>query len=164
MFKKILVPTDGSELSDQAVAAAIEFARACGGEIVAFSVAQPYPIVPAAEGAMVIDPGVESRVLQDLARQNVERVAQAARSAGVACTTATALSYVPHQEIIKAATDYQCDLIFMASHGRRGLSKLLAGSETQHVLANSTIPVLVLRPQARDQAHPASAASLGVPD
>ena len=148
MYKKILVPTDGSDLSDQAVAAAIAFARAFGSEIVAFSVAQPYPAFPAAEGAMVIDPGVENRLLEAAAQKNVDKVAQAARAAGVPCTTATAFSYNPHEEIIAAARDKQCDLIFMASHGRRGLSKLLAGSETQHVLTDSPVPVLVLRPQA----------------
>lgn len=150
MYKKILVPTDGSPMSEQATKAAIEFARLCGASIVAFSVAEPYPLVPAAEGAMVIDPGIETRVLQEFAQQNVDQVAQAARAAGVECKTDTALSMVPFQEIISAATGNQCDLIFMASHGRRGLSRLLAGSVTQNVLAYSTIPVLVLRPAAED--------------
>jgi nucleotide-binding universal stress UspA family protein len=150
MYKKILVPTDGSALSEQATAAAIEFARLCGAGIVAFSVAEPYPLVPAAEGAMVIDPGIETRVLQDFAQQNVDQVAQAAKAAGVECTTATTVSMFPYQEIISAATENQCDLIFMASHGRRGLSRLLAGSVTQNVLAYSTIPVMVLRPGIPD--------------
>jgi nucleotide-binding universal stress UspA family protein len=150
MYKKILVPTDGSALSEQATKAAIEFARLCGAGIVAFSVAEPYPLVPAAEGATVIDPGIETRVLQEFAQQNVDQVAQAASAAGVECKTATALSMVPYQEIISAATENQCDLIFMASHGRRGLSRLLAGSVTQNVLAYSKIPVLVLRPTAED--------------
>lgn len=150
MYKKILVPTDGSALSEQAVTAAIDFARLCGAEILALSVAEPYPIVPAAEGAMVIDPGIETRTLQEFAQENVDKVAQAARTAGVACTTLTALSMVPHDEIIHAANEHGCDLIFMASHGRRGLSRLLAGSVTQNVLAYSTIPVMVLRPRANN--------------
>jgi nucleotide-binding universal stress UspA family protein len=147
MYKKILVPTDGSTLSDQAVTAAIDFARLCGAEIVAFSVAEPYPILPAAEGAMVIDPGFETRTLQQFAQENVDKVAQAARTAGITCTALTAVSMVPHDEIIRAASEHGCDLIFMASHGRRGLSKLLAGSVTQNVLAYSSIPVMVLRPR-----------------
>jgi nucleotide-binding universal stress UspA family protein len=161
MYKRILVPTDGSDLSEQAVAAAIDFARAQRSEIVAFSVAQPYPLVPAAEGAMVIDTGFETRVLLDLAQQNVDRIAQAAKAAGVPCKTVTAFSFSPHREIINAAKEYQCDLIFMASHGRRGLSKLLAGSETQNVLAYSTIPVMVLRPHAHKDEDPASGLGAG---
>jgi nucleotide-binding universal stress UspA family protein len=146
MFKKILVPTDGSDLAGQAVGAAIDYAKLSGGAIVAFSVAQPYPIVPAVDGAMMIDAGVDSTELQDMARHAVEEVARAAQLAGVPCEPHTALSFLPYEEIIRAAEEYQCDVIFMASHGRRGLSRLLAGSQTQKVLAYSHIPVLVLRP------------------
>jgi nucleotide-binding universal stress UspA family protein len=147
MYKKILVPTDGSELSDQAVTAAIDFARLCGAEIVALSVAEPYPLMPAAEGAMVIDTGFETRTLQEQAQRTVDQVAKAASEAGLKCTALTVLSMVPHEEIIRVAAEYQCDLIFMASHGRHGLSRLLAGSVTQNVLAYSTVPVMVLRPK-----------------
>lgn len=160
MYKKILVPTDGSDLSAQAVAAAIDFARASGASIVALSVVEPYPLV-AAEGAMVIDVGVEMTQRRQIALDNVDKVAQAAKAAGVACSVATAYSALPHEEIINAATVNQCDLIFMASHGRHGLSRLLAGSVTQKVLAGTTIPVLVLRPQAavRHPAHTGGAAA-----
>jgi nucleotide-binding universal stress UspA family protein len=145
MFKRILVPTDGSTLADQAVPMAIEFARAHGGELVAISVAQPYPAM-AAEAAVVMDMQTESQLVLQLAQENVDKVAHLAQAAGVACKTVIALSFVPHEEIIKAAQDNQCDAIFMASHGRHGLSKLLAGSVTQNVLAYSNFPVLVLRP------------------
>jgi len=146
MYKRILVPTDGSALAGQAVVAAIDYAQATGALVVAFSVAQPYPMLPAAEGAMMIDPVVDSIELQALAQQAVDAVARTAQAAGVACETHTALSFLPYEEIIRAANEYQCDVIFMASHGRRGLSRLLAGSQTQKVLAYSSIPVLVLRP------------------
>ncbi len=145
MYRKILVPTDGSSLSEQGAAAAVEFARLHGSEIVAISVAQPYPMM-AAEAAVALEMADQSRVLLDLAQQHVDKVAQMAKAAGVACTGTVAPSFLPHEEIIKAAADKQCDLIFMASHGRRGVSRLLAGSVTQNVLAYSTIPVLVLRP------------------
>lgn len=157
MYKRILVPTDGSDLSEQATSAAIDFARLCGAEIVAFSVAEPYPLMPATEGGLVIDEGYETRALQEAALQYVDKVADAARRAGVHCITATAMSMVPHEEIIHAANEHQCDLIFMASHGRRGLSKLLAGSVTQNVLVHSSIPVMVLRPRAQDGKQQASA-------
>jgi nucleotide-binding universal stress UspA family protein len=148
MYKRILVPTDGSAVSELAVNGAIEFARACGSEIVALSVAQPYPINTAAEGAMVIDEGFQMALLMDEAEQNVRRVAEAATHAGVKCTTATALSFYPADEIIGVAKRTGCDLVFMGSHGRRGLSRLLAGSTTQNVLAYSPVPVMVLRPKS----------------
>jgi nucleotide-binding universal stress UspA family protein len=161
MYKKILVPTDGSDLSDQAATAAIEFARLCHAEIVALSIAEPYPLVPAAEGAMVIDPGFEIDTLEEPARQNVAKVERAVHAAGLTCIPLTACSMVPADEIIRVANEQGCDLIFMASHGRRGLSKLLAGSVTQHVLAYSSIPVMVLRPGAEGKLnlgeHPATA-------
>jgi nucleotide-binding universal stress UspA family protein len=146
MYKRILVPTDGSDLSGQAVAAAIDYARATGAAIVAFSVAQPYPMLPAIDGAMMIDPVVDSAEIRKLAQQAVDAVALTARAEGVACEAHTTLSFLPYEEIIRAAVEYRCDVIFMASHGRRGLSRLLAGSQTQKVLAYSSIPVLVLRP------------------
>jgi nucleotide-binding universal stress UspA family protein len=157
MYKRILVPTDGSALSDQAASAAIEFARLCGAELLALSVAEPYPLMPAAESAMVVDPGIETDVLLQDAQENVDKVAQAAAAAGIACTRLTAISMVPWQEIIDTATKHGCDLVFIASHGRRGLSRLLAGSVTQNVLAYSNIPVMVLRPAAPGHAAPAPA-------
>jgi nucleotide-binding universal stress UspA family protein len=146
MYKKILVPTDGSDLAGEAVAAAIDYVRNSGGSIVVMSVAQPHPVLPAVDGAMMIDPGVDSSELQRIARESVDDVARVAAKAGVACETHTALSFLPYEEIIRAADDFHCDAIFMASHGRRGLSRLLAGSQTQKVLAYSHVPVLVLRP------------------
>jgi nucleotide-binding universal stress UspA family protein len=147
MYKRILVPTDGSELAGKAIAAAIDYARASGAVVVAFSVAQPYPILPAVDGAMMIDPGIDSNELQQMAQQSVDEVARAARQGGVACETHTAMSFLPYEEIIRASEEYRCDVIFIASHGRRGLSRLLAGSQTQKVLAYSRVPVLVLRPE-----------------
>ena len=146
MFKRILVPTDGSDISQQAVAAAIDFARCCDAAIVALSVAEPYPVVPVVDGALVIDPGMDSLELQAQARARVAEVAAAANHAGVACATEVALSFHPHEEIIAAAAKHHCDVIFMASHGRRGIGRLLAGSETQKVLAYAPVPVLVFRP------------------
>jgi nucleotide-binding universal stress UspA family protein len=145
MYKKMLVPTDGSVLSEQAVTTAIELARLYGAGIVALSVAEPYPLL-SAEAAMAVDLGVETEQRQQIAQQNVDKVAQAAKAAGVPCQTATAYSSAPHEEIIKAATENKCDLIFMASHGRRGLSRLLAGSVAQNVMAYSPVAVMVLRP------------------
>ncbi|MBZ2207398.1 universal stress protein [Massilia soli] len=146
MFNTILVPTDGSAISQQAVDAAVEVARCCGASIVALSVAEPYPLTPLVEGAMVVDPGLDSRAMTAQAQARVDAVAAAARAAGVPCMTEVAQSFHPHQEIIAAATRHQCDAIFMGSHGRRGISRLIAGSETQKVLAYAPMPVMVFRP------------------
>jgi nucleotide-binding universal stress UspA family protein len=147
MYKRILVPTDGSPLSVQAAEAAVAFARGVGAELVAVSVAQPFPLM-AAEAAAVTDSAMGTDALMNLAADNVAKVAALATAAGVPCQGVTAMSFSPHEDIIKAARDHQCDLVIMASHGRHGLSRLIAGSVTQRVLADSTLPVLVLRPAA----------------
>jgi nucleotide-binding universal stress UspA family protein len=152
MYKKILVPTDGSEASQQAVATAIEIARLAAAEIVALSVAEPYPLV-SAEAAMAIDLGVESEQRERVAREIVDRVAEAARATGISCQTVVAYSTLPHEAIMETATANQCDLIFMGAHGRRGLSRLLAGSVTQNVLAHASIAVMVLRPKIEAPKH-----------
>lgn len=145
MFKTILVPTDGSPLSDKAIDAAITFAKGAGSKVIGISVSEPRDYSHISDGMSVSD---TSQAFQDrcaAAQANVDKVAAAARAANVACETVTARSLNPYEEIIKAATEHQCDAIFMASHGRKGLSALFVGSETQKVLSHSTIPVLVLR-------------------
>jgi nucleotide-binding universal stress UspA family protein len=146
MFKTILVPTDGSLLSDKAIAAATEFAKFCGGKIVGLSVAEPYPFLPLAEMPVAVpEAGVYEESMQTLAQRHVQKVADAAQIAGVPCEVLVSRSFSPYEEIIATAKKFGCDVIFMASHGRKGLSKLFVGSETQKVLAHSTIPVLVFR-------------------
>lgn len=147
MFKKILVPTDGSDLSKRAIYAAVEFAHANGSEIIAISVAEPYVYGTFAEGSIAIPmgPSLYEERAQQLAQQYVEKVAQLARARNVPCRTMMAKSFKPYEEIIEAAKRFHCDVIFMASHGRKGLNRLFVGSETQKVLAYSTIPVLVFR-------------------
>lgn len=153
MFQRILVPTDGSDLSAVAEDAAIAFARVCGSELVALSVVPPEPVVLSAEGALVTG-GTGTDALLAQAEAYVGRVAAAAAKAGVACTTLTCYGHSPADEIVEAATRTGCDLVFMASHGRRGLSRLIAGSVTQHVLAYATVPVMVYRPQAHAHGRP----------
>jgi nucleotide-binding universal stress UspA family protein len=145
MFQKILVPTDGSALSELAENAAIKLAKELGASIVAISVAEPVPITAVADGVVVVDIEAYEQQARALAQQHVERVANGATVVNVPCETVTALSFSPYEEIIEAAKTHHCDVILMASHGRKGLNKLLLGSETQKVLAHSTIPVLVFR-------------------
>lgn len=145
MFKTILVPTDGSELSAKAVEKAVEFARMHGSKLIGLSVAEPYPFTTLYEGGVVYEPQQFEEKMRQLAEQNVRAIADAAHGAGVPCETIVTQSFDPYEEIINTAKTRQCDAIFMASHGRRGLNRLFLGSETQKVLTHSDIPVLVFR-------------------
>lgn len=147
MFTKILVPSDGSSLSDKAVDAAADFARDCGARVVGLCVAQPYPYSPMTESAFADERIEYEKRARELAEQYAGRIALAAQARQIPCETVVTQSFAPWDEIIKTAESHGCDLIFMASHGRKGLDRLFLGSETQKVLANSKIPVLVYRRQ-----------------
>jgi nucleotide-binding universal stress UspA family protein len=147
MFKHILIPTDGSELSDLAVTKGSHFASEIGAKVTLFFAKPGFPVAYFGEGAL-IDPITPSQ-FAEMADQQAGKVLQAAvlvcAKAGVTCDTATETSDVPYEAIIEVAQKRGCDLIFMASHGRRGISGLLLGSETNKVLTHSQIPVLVYR-------------------
>ena len=147
MFKHLLVPTDGSELSEQTVRRAISFAKEAGAKITAFFAKPEYPLAYFGEGALMdpTPPEQFAEIAEAQAQAYLAEVIGLAKEAGVECDAVTATSDVPYQAIIDAANRAGCDLIFMASHGRRGLSGLLLGSETHKVLTHSTIPVLVYR-------------------
>ena len=145
MFKSILVPTDGSDLSEKAAHGAVGLAKLTGGRIIAVSVAEPYPFTPMMEGAYMVDLTLYGEQTHKFAQMHVDKIAEIAAKAGIACETHVAQSFHPHEEIIKAASEHHCDVILMASHGRKGLNKLFLGSETQKVLAESTLPVMVFR-------------------
>ncbi len=147
MFKRLLVPTDGSPLSRDTVARAVGFAQEAGAHLVFFH-AEP-EMLPAAVGLGAITgnhvpPDWQERLHQS-AREIVDAAAAVARAAGVPQDTVVKVGNRPAELIVEAAQDHACDLIFMASHGRRGVSALLLGSETQKVLTHSKIPVLVFR-------------------
>lgn len=145
MFKSILLPIDGSELSEKAAATAIQFAQLNHARIVAVTVVQPLPMAPLSDGSVIIDAGQYATEMQDAARGHIDQVAAAASAAGIPFEGLISMSASPSEEIIEAAKKYNCDIILMASHGRKGLEKLLLGSETQKVLAHTTLPVMVLR-------------------
>jgi len=147
MFKHLLVPTDGSDLSTRTVARAIAFAKDAGAHITFFYAKPDYPVSFYGEGALV-DPTTPEKFAELTEKQSQDILAAAlaqASEAGVASTGVSATSDIPYDAIIEAANSNACDLIFMASHGRRGISGLLLGSETHKVLTHSTIPVLVFR-------------------
>ncbi len=147
MFKHILVPTDGSQLSIETVQRAVAFAKEIAAKVTFFFAKPDYPVAFYGEGAL-IDPTTPEKFAEMADRQAQEILAKAsavAQDAGVPSATLDSVSDLPYQAIIDAAGNAGCDLIFMASHGRRGFSGLLLGSETQKVLTHSTIPVLVYR-------------------
>lgn len=147
MYQRILVATDGSDLSRTAVSSAIELAAAVGAELVALYVVPRYP-VSYFEGGITIS-------VQDIARTEkqwsdkgqavVDEAKNDAQAKGVKATAVVAQSDLVAESIMAAATKHNCDLVVMASHGRKGIKRVLLGSETQHVLTHSTVPVLVLR-------------------
>ena len=149
MYKHILVPTDGSALSDKAVAAAIKLAQLLGARITAFHAMEPYPLQGAyaaeASGVAELQPEIFAERSEEYAKRVLDAVASAATAANVQCTTDYATSHSASQAIVEKARKEACDLIVMASHGRRGLEGFLLGSETQKVLTHSSIPVLVYR-------------------
>lgn len=147
MFKHILVPTDGSQLSTDTVKRAISFARDAGARITFFFAKPDYPIAFYGEGAL-IDPTTPEKFAEMSDRQAADILSTCtalAAEAGVGSSAISVVSEAPHEAIIEAATTAGCDLIFMASHGRRGITGLLLGSETQKVLTHSKVPVLVCR-------------------
>ena len=147
MFKHILVPTDGSQLSTDTVKRAVSFAQEAGAKVSFFFAKPDYPVAFFGEGAL-IDPTTPERFAEMADKQASEVLASCenvAREAGVEFSSFSSTSDIPYEAIIKAAEKTACDLIFMASHGRRGISGLLLGSETQKVLTHSKVPVLVFR-------------------
>ena len=147
MFKRILVATDGSPLSQKAVTSAIALAALSGAELVALTVVPRYP-TNYFDGAAVFTPediGRIERQWTEAAQTTLDTIAKQAEASGVKIRTATVSADLVAEAIIGAAKKHQCDMIVMASHGRQGIKRLLLGSETQHVLTHSDLPVLVLR-------------------
>jgi nucleotide-binding universal stress UspA family protein len=148
MFTHILLPTDGSPLSEAALHKGIQFAKSIKAKVTGFHAIQPFHIFT-----------LQTEMLEDT-REQFEKAArahaehclavmkQAAAEAGVPCDTMSVTTEHPYEAIIQAAQDKGCDLILMASHGRRGMRGVLLGSETAKVLTHTHIPVLVFREAA----------------
>jgi nucleotide-binding universal stress UspA family protein len=145
MFQTILVPTDGSPASDKAVTAAVKFAKVLGAKIIGISIAEPPPSVLLSDSDFFGTAHEFKERAHDLAKEYVAKIAAAASAENVPCETIAVHGIRPDQEIVNAAEKYHCDLIFMASHGHKGLAGLFVGSVTQKVLAHSSVPVLVYR-------------------
>lgn len=146
MYRRMLIPTDGSELCRTAAAKGIEFAKLLGAQVVAFHA------IPATSYMLYTESGPSDLMVEQFEKEArtrgerlTEEIARLASQAGVACDTLCLTNDHAWEGIIEAANTKNCDLIYMASHGRRGLSALLLGSETMKVLTHTKIPVLVYR-------------------
>lgn len=146
MYRHILIPTDGSEIAEKAVAHGLSLAKSVGAKVTAIVVEAPFNVYDVAESRI----RQMSRAFDEYAEQVkrhatrvLDHVADSARAAGVPCDTIQVEHYHPYEAIIAAAEDKGCDLIVMASHGRGGISAVLIGSVTTKVLMHTKIPVLV---------------------
>lgn len=149
MHRHILVPTDGSALSLAAVEYGVALAKSVGARVTVLTVSAPFHIF-AAEPAMVTDtPEQYAKRVAALTRRYLDGAKEVALAAGVGCETVHVEHEHPYLAIIATAAEKSCDLIVMASHGRRGISAVVLGSETSKLLTHSTIPVLVVRPPSR---------------
>ena len=145
MFKHILFPTDGSELSEKAIRTTVALAKSMSASVTGLTVSEPFHVL-ATDPVMVTDTEDVYRArCEKRAKQYLDAIKKAAESAGVVFAGLHLFSDQPYTAIISTASAQGCDLICMASHGRRGISALVLGSETVKVLTHSKIPVLVWR-------------------
>ncbi len=147
MFKHILVPTDGSRLSVKAAKQAVKLAKALGARVTGFYAIPDYSSTYYGDGYILRVPSAKAQAeaAQKQARKCLAAIEVEAEVEKVACDVFSVVSVSPYEAIIDAAKKKKCDLIVMSSHGRRGLSALVLGSETHKVLVHSKIPVLVCR-------------------
>jgi nucleotide-binding universal stress UspA family protein len=147
MFKHILIPTDGSPVAAKGVKAGLAFAAEIGARVTAYYGLDPMPAPYYGDGYTV-----DARAIADIERsahaageKELAKIAQAAKAVGVKCTGVIDKPATPYDGIVAAAHKNKCDVIFMSSHGRRGIAGLVLGSVTNKVLSHSKIPVLVYR-------------------
>jgi nucleotide-binding universal stress UspA family protein len=145
VFKNILVATDGSDLAAKAVEQGILFAKSIGAKITAVTVTEPFHVLSLSASELEYTPIEYTKYMEAHAEKVLDSVSAAAKLAGVPCETLHVEHEQVYQAIIDAASARNCDLIVMASHGRRGVSAVVLGSETVKVLTHSKIPVLVYR-------------------
>lgn len=161
MYRHLLVPLDGSELATTLVSQAVDFACALGARITFFTMREDY--ASSGEGALVraVSPDDFAELAAGDAHAILAKATAAAHASKLDCSAVVRTGRHPHEEILNVAREAGCDLIYMASHGRRGLKALLPGSQTQRVLAHSTLPVLVATVET-NSTHEASAAAIAI--
>ncbi|HEX2842569.1 universal stress protein [Hyphomicrobium sp.] len=145
MFKNILIATDGSELAAKATKQGLDLAKDLGARVTAVTVTEPWVAVAPGEVAMAFPIKEYDESVSANAAHILAAVESEAKERGIPCTTLHVKDQFPAEGIIETAQSQGCDLIVMASHGRRGLMRVLLGSQATKVLTGSTIPVLVCR-------------------
>jgi nucleotide-binding universal stress UspA family protein len=145
MFQHILIATDGSELSEKAIKHGVALARALRAKTTGLTVSRPFHMMTLEPGMLTDTPAAYTRHVAERTKKYLDYVLQAAKTAGIACDVVTLEHEHPYQAILDTVQGKGCDLIVMASHGRRGMSALVLGSETVKVLTHGKVPVLVCR-------------------
>jgi nucleotide-binding universal stress UspA family protein len=145
MYKNILIPTDGSDLAEKAVQHGINLAKEMGAKINVLIVLEPFHVFTFSTRSVEDTPEEYKKEMQRYATKTLDAASSKARTLGVPCDTIQVEHEHPYQTIIETARSKGCDLIVMASHGRRGISAIVLGSQTVKVLTHSKIPVLVHR-------------------
>jgi nucleotide-binding universal stress UspA family protein len=145
MYKHILIPTDGSELSGRAIEHGIALAKSINAKVTVVTVAVPFHVFSIEPGMATNKPERYEKYAADMAAKDLGVAKEAANANGISCEAIRVEHENPYRAIIDTAAQKTCDLIVMASHGRRGISAIVLGSETVKVLTHSAIPVLVVR-------------------
>jgi nucleotide-binding universal stress UspA family protein len=145
MYKHVMIPTDGSELSTKAVEAGLQLAARLGAQVTAMTVSEPFHTLSFSPSQVEYMPAAYRQHAQMAAQRILGEVRAKAEAASVACDTVWVEHEHPYMAIIDTARSRNCDLIVMASHGRRGVAAVVLGSQTVKVLTHSTIPVIVYR-------------------
>jgi nucleotide-binding universal stress UspA family protein len=145
MYKHILIATDGSELADKAVLHGLELAKAVNAKVTLLTVSEPMWSTVPGEMAIAFPHDAYEKSTAAKAEKILASVAEAAKTRGLGYTAKHSREQFPAEGIVAAAQEGGCDLIVMASHGRRGLAKLVLGSQAAKVVTSSTVPVLVYR-------------------
>jgi len=145
LFRRLLLPIDGSDLSLQAFSAGLEVAKSFGAAVLALHVVPPFnSIAYITEILAAAEFGYSQEAVRSASRY-LDKAKAIAKEANVPCECHYAFGQHPHEAILEAANEYRCDLIVMATHGWHGLDRLMLGSETQRVVNQSGVPVLVYR-------------------
>ena len=145
MFKHLLIATDGSDLSQKAVEQGLALAKALGAKVTAVTVTEPFGVSVPVEVSIVFSEEDYQKAMTSSAEKILQGASTAASGRGVPCETVHVKDQFPAEGIIDIAKARGCDLILMASHGRRGLSRLVLGSQANRVVTQSTVPVLICR-------------------
>jgi nucleotide-binding universal stress UspA family protein len=145
MYKHIIIPTDGSELSARAVEAGLQLAARLGAQVTAMTVTEPFHLLSFSPSQVEYTAATYRQHAQEAAQRILDGVRAKAEAASVACDTVWVEHEHPYMAIIDTAKSRNCDLIAMASHGRRGAAAVVLGSQTVKVLTHSTVPVIVYR-------------------